>query len=1133
MAGIPDKDTETALLKPQSAWLDGGRPAAAGSAAAGPWRSAAPRSDAPSKLPPSTSRFDTSIGGRSWREEEREPVARRDSGRWGDGGGEAGGAAARAYAEPQNPAWNDAPRPGRGRGAGEVDSWKPRAAGAGAGSEWRSSTGDSNAGGGSWRSNDRWGAGTGVAGAQRADSWRTGGGGGAAAAGPSRFGPAEPSLDGSRGFGMGRGRGRTGGGLIGGIGAADRTGGGLPGGAFRSLSSGGGVGGRMRWGASRAGRRYATDQLARLYKQMLYAGRLKLPAAVERDDPLLFLSPDEFVDVVEQLMGVDPAEAAQAFIDHYALLRSFSHRSLGGAGEEAGNSTAAGAQRQHSALVADGAGAHQGQPDQQQAVAADTPDEWCYKDPQGVIQGPFARTDIIEWYDAGFFPLDLQVRAASEPADAPFKPLAALLLQWNKPVGPPGFAAPGAAPAAPALAPQPEPALPVPSAFEAAAAIAPAPSLLSDVSLPVELPEAEDLLAASLQHLELAPQPQPAPAAPAAPAAAAAPTPDDPVVDPSLLRRTAPGAHLIPQPAPGPSLGGPLQPQQPQQPAELPSWLTESVPGPAAPSAPVAAAPAAAQLAQPAQPAPAPAPAVAPAQVASAPAPPAPARPSLLDIQREQEVQEVASRRRSQPDVQQHVAAAADEHVPRQREAGPLSSQASATLADEQLLAAEAAKAAAARPETKVAPWAAAAVPKKKKTGKTLLEIQQEEAERAKRLAEQEAAAAAAAPAGTLGPIGGWAKAARGNMSGGSLSLREIQQEEEERQRALAAAAAAEAEEAEEAATLAASLAAVRAGSSGGWGASAGPPAAPSLREVMQREAAGSSNASMAAAEDDDSGLFWDYGVPAKQAAAVTTHAPPAAAARKPAAPVPKASGWASAVAATTPGAVPAAPGKPTARAAPAVAARAALAPAPAPAPAPTSAAGQGMDSADAAAVAEAMGETGSSALAGAFRVWCQEQMRELTGSADVTLCEFLLTVESNSELAEYCTLYLGSSPAVARFAAEFMKRKLAEAAAASKSSRSRKSKAKAAAAAQPAAAPAAARAAAAAPAVGPPGYAPPAAAFPALGSAAAQPAKKDTDWEKVPKTVGAKKKKKGTKLDSNMLGFASGTNYALLEQPE
>jgi hypothetical protein len=34
---------------------------------------------------------------------------------------------------------------------------------------------------------------------------------------------------------------------------------------------------------------------------------------VERDDPLLFLGDGDFVDVVEQLMGVDPAEAAQAF----------------------------------------------------------------------------------------------------------------------------------------------------------------------------------------------------------------------------------------------------------------------------------------------------------------------------------------------------------------------------------------------------------------------------------------------------------------------------------------------------------------------------------------------------------------------------------------------------------------------------------------------------------------------------------------------------------------------------------------------------------------------------------------------------------------------------------------------------
>jgi hypothetical protein len=153
----------------------------------------------------------------------------------------------------------------------------------------------------------------------------------------------------------------------------------------------------------------------------------------------------------------------------------------------------------------------------------------------------------------------------------------------------------------------------------------------------------------------------------------------------------------------------------------------------------------------------------------------------------------------------------------------------------------------------------------------------------------------------------------------------------------------------------------------------------------------------------------------------------------------------------------------------------------------------------------------------------------------------------------------------VARFAAEFMKRKLAEAATASKAGKSRKSKAKAAAAAAAAAAapPAATRAA---PAAGPPGYAASSSsAFPSLGTAAAPlPTKKDADWEKVrlgpgcltcassrcsnalfdsaghalvafwvqvPKTAG--KKKKGKKLEASMLGFASGTDYALLEAPE
>ena len=300
-------------------------------------------------------------------------------------------------------------------------------------------------------------------------------------------------------------------------------------------------------------------------------------------------------------------------------------------------------------------------------------------------------------------------------------------------------------------------------------------------------------------------------------------------------------------------------------------------------------------------------------------------------------------------------------------------------------------------------------------------------------------------------------------------SLREIQ-EEEEQQRAIAAVAAAEAEEAAAAAAAADSLADFPPAGGSGWGA-ASASAAPSLREVMQREQAASAAASRAAApapaapaDEDDGGLFWDYGV---QAGAAVPPPPPPPAARKPAAPAvaAKASGWASTVAATTSAAVPAAAARPAARPAAPPAARAAAAPA----ARPTAPAASPVDAADAAAIAEALND-GNSALtgeaeglggagsrgqwhqalacdagagkapaqkhgplpsvstrtrpasadsfsaslpAGAFRGWCAEQMREITGSGDVTLCEFLLTVESNSELAEYCTLYLGNSPGV------------------------------------------------------------------------------------------------------------------------
>lgn len=50
-----------------------------------------------------------------------------------------------------------------------------------------------------------------------------------------------------------------------------------------------------------------------------------------------------------------------------------------------------------------------------------------------------------------------------------------------------------------------------------------------------------------------------------------------------------------------------------------------------------------------------------------------------------------------------------------------------------------------------------------------------------------------------------------------------------------------------------------------------------------------------------------------------------------------------------------------------------------------------------------------------------------LTGEPDVTLCEVVMDFESNSEAVQCITTNLGSTAAVARFAAEFVNRKLAQ----------------------------------------------------------------------------------------------------------
>ncbi|CAH8299282.1 unnamed protein product [Eruca vesicaria subsp. sativa] len=52
---------------------------------------------------------------------------------------------------------------------------------------------------------------------------------------------------------------------------------------------------------------------------------------------------------------------------------------------------------------------------------------FSYIDPQGVIQGPFIGSDILSWFEQGFFGTDLQVRLASAPEGTPFQDLGSVM----------------------------------------------------------------------------------------------------------------------------------------------------------------------------------------------------------------------------------------------------------------------------------------------------------------------------------------------------------------------------------------------------------------------------------------------------------------------------------------------------------------------------------------------------------------------------------------------------------------------------------------------------------------------------------------------------------------------------------
>ncbi|KAG8100835.1 hypothetical protein GUJ93_ZPchr0013g37321 [Zizania palustris] len=63
-----------------------------------------------------------------------------------------------------------------------------------------------------------------------------------------------------------------------------------------------------------------------------------------------------------------------------------------------------------------------------------------YKDPHGQIQGPFSGSDIIGWFEASYFGIDLLVRVANAPPDAPFLLLGDVMPHLRaKSRPPPGF----------------------------------------------------------------------------------------------------------------------------------------------------------------------------------------------------------------------------------------------------------------------------------------------------------------------------------------------------------------------------------------------------------------------------------------------------------------------------------------------------------------------------------------------------------------------------------------------------------------------------------------------------------------------------------------------------------------------
>ncbi len=181
-----------------------------------------------------------------------------------------------------------------------------------------------------------------------------------------------------------------------------------------TFGPGGGWYGMIPFGPSKAVYRYPTEVLANIYKRMLYTGRLGLPSGVQRDEPMLFTSTGEFVDVVEQLHGV-PVRPKNAYVNLSSLYASR---------ENSGGGLGSGQKPQVNGGAPTSLQQQQVLPAPMGSITHTPSDMYMYIDPQGQWQGPFTRAEMLEWHSAGFFPLSLVVRGVDPPQ------MVSLLSDW-------------------------------------------------------------------------------------------------------------------------------------------------------------------------------------------------------------------------------------------------------------------------------------------------------------------------------------------------------------------------------------------------------------------------------------------------------------------------------------------------------------------------------------------------------------------------------------------------------------------------------------------------------------------------------------------------------------------------------